>query len=232
MSVEVTLSLTPEEASSGVTRSVDLPSGPVRVRIPPVPGGGLVRILTPHGEVRIRVTVAAGPKRKTSTLVGLAVLVAVVVGFVALNDHDDRSSAAGAPAASATPFRPDGTATPTPSAPTPSVPPEPAAGVPAPVPSVPSLAPPPSPHDSGTCLDGEAPPRSTTAVSVDPFRVVGCSSSRAHYRVIRTFHGTEDLDMCKSVEDTQYSYSSSSSRGGRTLWRVVYCLVGLGSYAR
>ncbi|PNE34441.1 hypothetical protein AF335_07560 [Streptomyces eurocidicus] len=224
--MEVTLSLTPKEASSGVIRSVDLPSGPVMVRVPPLPGGGLVRILTAHGEVRIRVTVSAGPGRRTPMLLGLAVLVAVVGGLVVLNDHDGRSSSAGAPAASATPFRPDGTG-----APTPSVPPAPAAGVPA-IPSVPSLAPPPSPHDSGTCLDGEAPPRSATAVSVDPFHVVGCSSSRAHYRVIRTFHGTEDLDMCKGVEDTQYSYSSSSSRGGRTLWRVVYCLVGLGSYAR
>ncbi|MFD0385430.1 hypothetical protein ACFQ2B_33495 [Streptomyces stramineus] len=176
--------------------------------------------------------VRAAPRRWAPKLVGLAAVAALVAGVVVLTDRGGHSSSADAPPPSASPSR-SGPATPfdssvptglpTRSAPTPHLP----------VPPLPSLPPPApvSPYDSGTCLDGEAATRATTAVSVDPFRVVSCSSSKARYRVIRTFHGTSDLSRCQSVADTQYSYSSRSTRGGVTLWEVVYCLVGVGSHA-
>ncbi|GGX76276.1 LppU/SCO3897 family protein [Streptomyces hiroshimensis] len=236
MSAEVTVSLSPREASSGVIRPVDLPWGTVRVRIPPVPGGGLIRIGTPRGDVLIRVVVTARPGRLAPKLVGLAAVAAVVAGIVVLSDRNDRSSSADAPLPapssydSSGPSRLGGPVGETPSgSPTPH-----GAGVATPRRSLPPLEPPAParPHELGTCLDGESVPPSAGTVTVDPFRVVSCSSAKAHYRVIETFHGTTDRSKCKSVAESQYAYSSWSSRGGRTLWEVVYCLVGLGSYAR
>ncbi|MBZ6475166.1 LppU/SCO3897 family protein [Streptomyces griseocarneus] len=88
-----------------------------------------------------------------------------------------------------------------------------------------------TPYRTGTCLGGTIPD-SRTPVSVKNVNVVACGSSDAHYRVIETFHGTTDLNRCKSNTDTQYAYSSERTLGGRTISSIVYCLVGLGSYAR
>ncbi|MEU1819392.1 hypothetical protein ABZ543_30055 [Streptomyces roseifaciens] len=231
MSAEVTVSLTPREASSGAVRPVDLPWGTVRVRIPPLPGGGLIRVATPQGEVLIRVVVTAGRGRLTPKLVGLAAAAGVIAGLVVLSDRDDRSSSAAdspQPAASSSAFGvPEGKSpfgSPTPYG---GTPPKAQRSLPALEPPAPAR-----PHDLGTCLDGESVPPSAGTVSVDPFRVVSCSSPKANYRVVETFHGTRDRSKCKSVAESQYAYSSWSSRGGHTLWEAVYCLVGLGSYAR
>ncbi|WP_058041854.1 LppU/SCO3897 family protein [Streptomyces roseifaciens] len=234
MSAEVTVSLTPREASSGAVRPVDLPWGTIRVRIPPLPGGGLIRIATPQGEVLVRVVVTAGRRgRLTPKLIGLAAAAGVLAGLVVLSDRDDRSSSADSPPPAAGSSA--SSAFGAPAGQTPFASPTPYGGAaPTPHRSLPALEPPAParPHDLGTCLDGESVPPSAGTVSVDPFRVVSCSSPKAHYRVVQTFHGTRDRSRCKSVAESQYAYSSWSSRGGRTLWEAVYCLVGLGSYAR
>ncbi|MEW2577402.1 LppU/SCO3897 family protein [Streptomyces syringium] len=226
MPADITLRLTPKEASSGTTRDIDLPSGTVRIRIPPVRAGNLIRIATPQGEVLVRVEVSAGRGPWVARLVALAAVAAVIGLIVALNGDGESSSptTAPAPTASSTPY--SGPATTAPAAPT-----APDTSLPLPG-SLPPAAPTPtaSPFESGTCLDGTIP-ASTTPVKVD-VDVVPCSSSNAHYRVIRTFPGTTEMSKCESVPSTQYAYSSRSTWGGRTMWEVVYCLVGLGSYAR
>lgn len=224
---EIALRLTPKEASSGTTRDIDLPSGSVRIRIPPVRNGNLIRIATPQGEVLVRVEVSAGRGPWTARFVVLAAVAAVIGVVVAVSGDGDSSSPATAPAPtlSSTPY---GSAPETGAAAAPTAPDTSAPGPG----SLPSLAPTPttSPFESGTCLDGTIP-ASTTPVKVD-VDVVPCSSSNAHYRVIRTFPGTTEMSRCESVPSTQYAYSSRSTWGGRTMWEVVYCLIGLGSYAR
>ncbi|MEU2514179.1 LppU/SCO3897 family protein [Streptomyces syringium] len=226
MPAEITLRLTPKEASLGTTRDVDLPSGTVRIRIPPVRDRNLIRIATPQGEVLVRVEVSAGRGPWVARLVALAAVAAVIGLIVALNGGDDSSSptTAPVPTVSSSPYS-DPTTT------APAAPTAPDTSLPLPG-SLPPAAPTPtaSPFESGTCLDGTIP-ASTTPVKVD-VDVVPCSSSNAHYRVIRTFPGTTEMSKCESVPSTQYAYSSRSTWGGRTMWEVVYCLVGLGSYAR
>ncbi|MEY9848234.1 hypothetical protein [Streptacidiphilus sp. MAP5-3] len=89
----------------------------------------------------------------------------------------------------------------------------------------------PSPFDSGTCLNGTLPD-STTAQTVNDVNQVDCSASDAHYKVIQVFYETTDLSQCDNVSDTQYSFSSQETWNGATINSYVYCLVGLGSYAR
>ncbi|RAG82522.1 hypothetical protein DN069_27105 [Streptacidiphilus pinicola] len=89
----------------------------------------------------------------------------------------------------------------------------------------------PSPYDSGTCLNGTLPD-STTAQTVNDVNQVDCSADDAHYKVIQVFYETTDLSRCDDVSDTQYSFSSQVTWNGATINSYVYCLVGLGSYAR
>ena len=89
----------------------------------------------------------------------------------------------------------------------------------------------PSPYDSGTCLNGTLPD-STTAQTVSDVNQVDCSADDAHYKVIQVFYETTDLGRCDDVPDTQYSFSSQVTWNGATINSYVYCLVGLGSYAR
>ncbi|WP_156723397.1 LppU/SCO3897 family protein [Streptomyces apocyni] len=89
----------------------------------------------------------------------------------------------------------------------------------------------PSPYDQGTCLNGRLPD-STTAQSVSGVDEVPCSASDAHYRVIKTFPLTSDLSRCRAVPNTQYAFSHRYTLNGATINEYVYCLVGLGSYAR
>lgn len=84
---------------------------------------------------------------------------------------------------------------------------------------------------TGTCLDGTIPD-SSVAVEVTDVNVVDCSSSDAHYRVIQTFPGTTDLSMCDNNPQTQYEFSEEDTLNGIPTDQFVYCLVGLGSYAR
>ncbi|MFD3556745.1 hypothetical protein ACFWWA_32275 [Streptomyces goshikiensis] len=54
-------------------------------------------------------------------------------------------------------------------------------------------------------------------------REVSCSASDAHYKVIQSIPLTSDLNRCNDNPKT---------RGGIPLNEYVYCLVGIGSYAR
>jgi hypothetical protein len=87
--------------------------------------------------------------------------------------------------------------------------------------------------DMGTCLSGQLPD-STTAVAVgDDVKEVPCFAGEAHYKVIQTFPGTADLSKCDQNPDTQFEFSSEeTTNGGITSTEYVYCLIGLGSYAR
>ncbi|WP_053654503.1 LppU/SCO3897 family protein [Streptomyces sp. MMG1121] len=88
-----------------------------------------------------------------------------------------------------------------------------------------------SPYTSGTCLNGSLPD-STTAQSVSGVDEVSCSASDAHYQVIETIPLTTDMSRCSSNPRTQYAFSSRYTINGATINSYVYCLVGLGSYAR
>ncbi|MEV5729781.1 hypothetical protein AB0N50_28915 [Streptomyces pharetrae] len=90
---------------------------------------------------------------------------------------------------------------------------------------------PPDPYTSGTCLDGELPD-STTAQSVDDIDEVACDAPGAHYKVIETFPFTSDMSRCESNPQTQYAFSSRYTLNGTTINEYVYCLIGLGAYAR
>ncbi|MFF8882520.1 LppU/SCO3897 family protein [Streptomyces flaveolus] len=89
----------------------------------------------------------------------------------------------------------------------------------------------PDPFDSGTCLNGTLPD-STTAQEVDDVEEVDCSASDAHYQVIQTFPMTSDLSQCNSNSRTEYAFSYRYTLNGAAINEYVYCLVGLGSYAR
>ncbi|MBX7547081.1 hypothetical protein [Streptomyces sp. NPDC004232] len=94
-----------------------------------------------------------------------------------------------------------------------------------------SPSPEPSPYTSGTCLNGTLPD-STTAQSVSGVEEVSCSASDAHYQVIETIPLTTDLSRCNDNSRTQYAFSYRYTWNGATINSYVYCLVGLGSYAR
>ncbi|MEU4999768.1 hypothetical protein [Streptomyces sp. NPDC021622] len=89
----------------------------------------------------------------------------------------------------------------------------------------------PTPYDSGTCLNGTLP-NSETAQEVSDIDEVSCSASDAHYRVIESIPMTSDLGACNDNSQTQYAFSSRYTLNGTTINEYVYCLVGIGSYAR
>ncbi|MEV5505190.1 LppU/SCO3897 family protein [Streptomyces orinoci] len=234
MPIEVPLTLTPQQAAQGVVQTVQLSTGPLTVRIPPVPDGALITAPTAQGEVLIRIHVVAaarppanrGPRAGLLAFLGLAAVVALVFAF----NHHGSSSSASSGSSSPTPYsyaRPTDTYSP-PAAPTYHyVPPVPRFTLP-PI----TLAPPPAlPHTTGTCLNGTIPD-STTPVTVSNVHEVACSASDAHYKVIQVFYATSDMEKCRSIDGTEYTFSERMTRGGVTLNQYVYCLKGLGSYAR
>ncbi|OEJ32719.1 LppU/SCO3897 family protein [Streptomyces subrutilus] len=89
----------------------------------------------------------------------------------------------------------------------------------------------PTPYDRGTCLNGTLPD-STTAQRVDDVEEVPCSAADAHYRVIGSIPMTSDMDRCEDYPKTQYAFSHRYTLNGAVINQYVYCLVGLGSYAR
>ncbi|MFB8111380.1 LppU/SCO3897 family protein [[Kitasatospora] papulosa] len=89
----------------------------------------------------------------------------------------------------------------------------------------------PDPYESGTCLNGTLPD-STTAQEVSGVDEVSCSASDAHYQVIQTIPLTSDMSRCDANSATQYAFSYQYTLDGATLNEYVYCLIGLGSYAR
>ncbi|MFD9372126.1 hypothetical protein ACFWA6_31115 [Streptomyces sp. NPDC060020] len=157
----------------------------------------------------------------------VAAVIAVVVIAVNSGDDDAGNSAVPAPTystgalspSSAAPWSAEPTVAPNPV-------PTPYSAAPAPVPT-----PEPSPFDRGTCLNGQLPD-STTPTTVSGVDEVSCSASDAHYKVIESIPGTSDMDRCNSNPKTQYAFSYRYTRGATVLNQYVYCLIGLGSYAR
>ncbi|MFJ7588264.1 hypothetical protein ACIQZO_12950 [Streptomyces sp. NPDC097617] len=172
-------------------------------------------------------------------LVALAVAAALVLGFFLLSDGDD-DGRDGKTSAEATPTW-SSSWTPSPSpfdsdSDSPDDSPSsgssaPAAATPYSPEAVAEPSPEPSPFDRGTCLNGQLPD-STTPRSVSGVSEVPCSASDAHYRVIESNPGTADLDSCNGNPKTQYAFSYRYMRGSTVLNQYVYCLVGIGSYAR
>ncbi|MFE4691772.1 hypothetical protein ACFRH6_17135 [Streptomyces sp. NPDC056749] len=240
-STEIPLSLSSRQAAEGDIVTVPLPTGATRIRIPPSEDGDLVRARVGGQEVLLRIRVTAGGP-STSFPWGALLGVAAVIGFVVLLGvlgAEDQDSSAGAPAGSSTydpsgedPYaeepgtagtteepeetgEPEDTSTEDPFAEDPYETGEEA----------------PDPYESGTCLNGTLPD-STTAQEVSGVDEVSCSASDAHYQVIQTIPFTSDMSRCDANSATQYAFSYRYTLNGATLNEYVYCLIGLGSYAR
>lgn len=50
--------------------------------------------------------------------------------------------------------------------------------------------------------------------------------------MIQTFPFTSDMGLCNANPKTQYAFSHRYTMNGATVSEYVYCLIGLGSYAR
>ncbi|MCB8907713.1 MULTISPECIES: hypothetical protein [unclassified Streptomyces] len=213
---EIPLTLTPQQAAQGVIIAVTLPTGPAHLSVRPCRHGELVAARLGEGTVYLRITVAGGQKKGgvLGCLIPLAVIGAIIGGSYVLNDHkDDRAGSTG----------------PGP-IPTFSYPPPPTFdvdGTPAATPTEKE----PDPYEKGTCLNGSLPD-STTAQSVSGVDEVPCSASDAHYKVIQTFPFTSDMNRCNANPKTQYAFSHRYTMNGAVVSQYVYCLIGLGSYAR
>ena len=215
---EIQLTLTPQQAATGVVIPVNLPTGPAQLAVPPCRHGDLVPARLGDGVVYVRITVAGGQQAKKSGVLGCLVpliVIGALVGGAFLLDDDDKNSAGSRgpgpiPTFSISPFPTlDPLGTPT-AAPTEEE---------------------PDPFEKGTCLNGQLPD-SETAQSVEDVEEVSCSASDAHYKVIQTFPFTSDMNKCNANPKTQYAFSHRYTMNGAVVSEYVYCLVGLGSYAR
>ncbi|MFB7788399.1 hypothetical protein ACFC1D_37520 [Streptomyces vinaceus] len=179
------------------------------------------------------------PSRSGGTAGCLAVLAAiatVIIAAVALNSGDDGkgTAASSSPTPTYSSWSPtplptgtsytSGTSTGTGSS-------SGSGSVPYPSTAPTAAAPAPSPFDAGTCLNGQLPD-STTAQRVEDVNEVSCSASDAHYKVIQRFGFTSDLHSCDANPRTEYAFSYRYTLNGTPINQYVYCLVGLGSYAR
>ncbi|MFF2779843.1 hypothetical protein ACFVU3_33695 [Streptomyces sp. NPDC058052] len=223
---EFPLTLTPQQAATGVVIPVTLPGnvgGPTRIHVPPCRHGDVIPVPFAGTTVLLRITVAGGqaPARRLSGVAGclvpLLVLGAVIGGSYLLNgnDKDDKAGSTGpgpVPTFSVSPFPSLDLDLPTDPAATPT-------------------EEEPDPYEKGTCLNGTLPD-SETAQSVSGVEEVPCSASDAHYKVIQTFPFTSDMNRCNDNPKTQYAFSHRYTMNGTTISEYVYCLVGLGSYAR
>ncbi|MGW1813184.1 LppU/SCO3897 family protein [Streptomyces sp. NPDC002125] len=242
---EITLSLTPRQAADGAVVTVPLPTGDARIRIPPTTDGDLVRAQVDGVEVILRIRVS-GPSNAVRWLAVLGVAAAFVAAVVLLNGVDDASSDVATPSsgssayASEDPFSEDPYTedpytedpyTEEPSAEVTDDTEDPYTEDPYTEDPYDTGAEEPDPYESGTCLNGTLPD-STTAQEVSGVDEVSCSASDAHYQVIQTIPGTSDMSSCNSNSRTQYAFSYRYTLNGATLNEYVYCLVGLGSYAR
>ncbi|RPF41138.1 hypothetical protein EDD96_4930 [Streptomyces sp. Ag109_G2-6] len=266
-SEEVQLTLTPAQAAAGATVGVPLPSGTVRLRIPPARDGDLVRARIGDEEVLLRIRVPgpaatqpvppppppptpgpatapaptpapapAGKSGALGCLLALGVVAALVIGIVVASGSDDDSrptaTASATPSSAYSPYSPYTPPTPTPTYTDTGAPATDPAAAPTfslPLPGQTSEA--PRPFDEGTCLNGQLPD-STTATRVTGVHEVSCGADDAHYRVIQRFPGTSDMSRCDENSDTEYGFSYRYTINGSVINEYVYCLVGLGSYAR
>ncbi|WP_327430762.1 LppU/SCO3897 family protein [Streptomyces sp. NBC_01236] len=243
--MEISISLTPQQASSGAIVTVPLPSGATRVRIPPVRDGDVVRIRVGESEVllRIRVTSLANPSSPSrgaqwlGVLAAVAVLVVVVV-LIRGSGGGDSDSAAPSVDSSGSPSYDPYSADPYSADPYTQDPYSADPYTQDPYSADPYTEDPydtptetPTPYSSGTCLNGTLPD-STTAQEVSGVEEVSCSASDAHYEVIETIPLTSDMSRCDSNSRTQYAFSYTYTLNGTPINEYVYCLIGLGSYAR
>ncbi|MEU0400427.1 hypothetical protein ABZ318_09250 [Streptomyces sp. NPDC006197] len=216
---EIPLTLTPQQAAQGVILTVQLPSGPAHITVRPCRHGELVAARLGDGTVYLRITVAGAPAapRKSGGLGCLVVLLvvgALVGGSYLFNDDEDDSPGSAGPVPTSTyTYEPEPTGDPV--------------FTPTPTPTEEE----PDPYEKGTCLNGTLP-NSETAQSVSGVDEVPCSASDAHYKVIQTFPFTSDMNNCNSNPRTEYAFSHRYTMNGTTISEYVYCLVGLGSYAR
>ncbi|MEY9943355.1 hypothetical protein [Kitasatospora sp. GAS1066B] len=258
---EIVLALSASEAAAGTTVTLRLPDSAesMTIRIPPVEHGTVLRIPGATGDLIVRIQVtsdgvpgaplgpAFAPKPRPRSgangklIAGLlAVGIAIVVGVMNSGHHGSSTGDSAytpptfGPVPSFTYSLPTLPALPMPTLPIPTFNYDPSQLVhpittPNDAPSdTPSSAPTFAVHD---CLSGTLPD-STTAQSVDGVDVISCSSANAHYKVIQSFFGTTDLSKCQDNPDSQYSFSEETTYGGATISSEVYCVVGLGSYAR
>jgi hypothetical protein len=243
--VEISIALTPQQAASGAIVTVPLPSGATQVRIPPVRDGDVVRIRVGESEVllRIRVTSPASPANPSRGLqwLGALAVAAVLVFLVVLvrgSDSGDSASANPSVGSTGSPSYDPYTEDPYSADPYTEDPysDDPAGGdtyTDDPYTQDPYDTPTetPTPYSSGTCLNGTLPD-STTAQEVSGVDEVSCSASDAHYQVIETIPLTSDMSRCDSNSRTQYAFSYTYTLNGTPINQYVYCLIGLGSYAR
>ncbi|MER6227578.1 hypothetical protein ABT169_00200 [Streptomyces sp. NPDC001616] len=224
-STEIPLPLSPRQAAEGDIVTVPLPTGVTRIRIPPSQDGDLVRARVGGQEVLLRVQVTGGGSHSYpwAAFLGVAAVIGAVV-LLGVIGAEDKDSSAGSPAASSTydissedPYaeQTEDPYTEDPFAEDPYDSGEEA----------------PDPYESGTCLNGTLPD-STTAQEVSGVDEVSCSASDAHYQVIQTIPLTSDMSRCDANSATQYAFSYRYTLDGATLNEYVYCLIGLGSYAR
>ncbi|WP_199552752.1 hypothetical protein [Streptomyces sp. N35] len=232
----IPVTLTPQQATTGAIFEVDQGGRRIALQIPPCRHGDEIRMTVGASEVILRIQIdlfgASGAQQPTNPygtpparatpgrskvgagLIKVVLAAAVAVGlFLATSMGDDDDS------------KNTGSGTPTTAASTP------AASDPATDSPSPSESPAPDPYDQGTCLNGTLPD-SETAQEVDDVEEVACSASDAHYKVIQTFPMTSELDECNANPKTQYAFSSRYTMNGAVISEYVYCLEGLGSYAR
>ncbi|MFB7054796.1 hypothetical protein ACFCXT_16965 [Streptomyces vinaceus] len=217
----------------------------VRLRIAPAAGTPAppptVATPTPTPPPTVAAPAVPGqrPSRSGRTAGCLAVLAAiatVIIAAVALNSGDDGKGTAAS--SSPTPTYSSWSPTPLPTGTSYTSGTSTGTGsgsgsgsVPYPSTAPTAAAPAPSPFDAGTCLNGQLPD-STTAQRVEDVNEVSCSASDAHYKVIQRFGFTSDLHSCDANPRTEYAFSYRYTLNGTPINQYVYCLVGLGSYAR
>ncbi|MGW0907470.1 LppU/SCO3897 family protein [Streptomyces sp. NPDC002853] len=85
----------------------------------------------------------------------------------------------------------------------------------------------PNPHHQRRHPHHDQAPHAPPAPAPRP-----CSASDAHYEVIQTIPMTSEMSRCNDNPKTQYAFSYRYTLNGSTINEHVYCLIGLGSYAR
>ncbi|MFE4211896.1 hypothetical protein [Streptomyces sp. NPDC056844] len=242
---EIPLSLTPRQAADGAVVTVPLPTGATRIRIPPAMDDDLVRARVGDQDVLLRIRVTRSGTaigRAWPGLLGIAAVIALAVILATGLDHDSTPSRPSAASSSSYDPYAEDTSTEDPYTEEPAAAETEDGGTEEtedPSTQDPYTEDPydtddeaaPEPYENGTCLNGTLPD-STTAQEVSGVDEVSCSASDAHYQVIQRFSFTSDMSRCEANSATQYAFSSRYTLNGTAINEYVYCLIGLGSYAR